>query len=239
KDWQALWDHGGFPEPFLRRDKSFSRRWHKLRGAQLLREDVRDLTGIRELDQLAILVKLLKERSGQQIVYSNLARSIRVSENTARNWVATLCSLQFGFLVRPWYRNITKALRKEPKWFLRDWSGISDTGSRAETLIACHLLKAVHGWSDLGFGDFELRYIRDKQKREVDFLVLRDDQPWFLVEVKHRDDKLSPNLAFFQKQTGAEHAFQTVLTEEFIDTNCFKYKKPIVVPARTFLSQLI
>jgi hypothetical protein len=70
------------------------------------------------------------------------------------------------------------------KWFLRDWSGLADDGARAETLVACHPLKAVERWTDLGFGDFELRYLRDKQKREADFLVVKDQKPWFLVEVK-------------------------------------------------------
>ncbi|MCP4600255.1 MAG: AAA family ATPase [Proteobacteria bacterium] len=41
-DWQALWEHGGVPEPFVRRDRRFSLRWQKLRNVQLLREDIRD-----------------------------------------------------------------------------------------------------------------------------------------------------------------------------------------------------
>lgn len=237
-NWQALWEHGGFPEPFLRRDRRFSLRWQKLRNAQLLREDVRDLTGIRDLDQLAILVKQLETSSGNQIVYSNIARSLRVSENTARSWIATLSALQFGFLLRPYYRNIAKAIRKEPKWFLRDWAQIRDPGSRAETFVACHLLKAIHAWTDLGFGDFGLRYIRDKQKREVDFVVTQADEPWFLVEVKRADETLSPHLAAFQKATGAKHAFQVVVDADFVDIDCFRYERPIMVPAKTFLSQL-
>jgi uncharacterized protein len=65
-----------------------------------------------------------------------------------------------------------KALRKELKWLLRDWSGLADDRARVETLIACHWPKALDGWTDLGFGEFELRYFRDKQKREMDFLVV-------------------------------------------------------------------
>ena len=45
-------------------------------------------------------------------------------------------------------------------------------------MVACHLQKAVEGWADLDFGDFELRYLRDKMKREVDFLVVRDRKPY-------------------------------------------------------------
>ncbi len=133
---------------------------------------------------------------------------------------------------------MTKALRKEPKWYLRDWSGVADEGARAETLVACHLLKAVETWTDLGLGDFELRYLRDKQKRAVDFLVVRDRKPWFLVEAKSSDDSLSSSLDYFQEQTKADHAFQVVLSLPFESVDCFRESRPAVVPARTFLSQL-
>jgi predicted AAA+ superfamily ATPase len=237
-DWQALWEHGGFPEPFVRRDRGFSRRWRELRRSQLLRDEVRDLTRIQELDQLAILGRLLEARSGEQLVYSTLAREVRVSENTIRSWVSTFCSLYFGFLLRPWHRNIAKGLRKEPKWYLRDWSGIEDKGRRWETLCACHLLKAAETWTDLGLGSCELRYIRDKQRREVDFLMLREGEPWFLVEAKHGELALSPTLEYFKRQSGSAHAFQAVFEAPFVANDCFTRHKPVVVPGRTFLSQL-
>jgi len=237
-DWQALWEHGGHPEPFLKRSSRFSLRWRELRRHQLLREDVRDLTGIQDLDQLAVMARLLAEHSSDQLIYATLATQIRVSENTVRSWVATLCALHYGFVVRPWHRNITKALRKEPKWFLSDWGGITDIGKRTETFCACHLLKAVEGWTDLGLGVFELRYIRDTQKREVDFVVIRDGEPWFLVEAKHGRSGLSPHLAYFQQQTEARHAFQVAMDSDYVEADCFSRTDPVVVPARTFFSQL-
>ena len=159
--------------------------------------------------------------------------------DTIRRWIDLLGRLHLGFLVRPWFKNVTKSLRKEPKWFLRDWSGIADEGAKAETLVACHLLKAVEGWTDLGHGRFELRYLRDKLKREVDFVVVRDGKPWFLVEVKKTDVNLSPSLIHYQTATGAEHAFQVVLDLPYVQANCFAHRKPLVVPAKTFLSQLL
>jgi predicted AAA+ superfamily ATPase len=141
--------------------------------------------------------------------------------------------------VRPWFANGAKALRKEPKWFLRDWSGIEDDGARAETFVACHLLKAVEGWSDVGLGRFELRYLRDKLKREVDFLIVRDRKPWVLVEVKTRDTALPDSLRYFQRATRAAHAFQVVMELPHVDSDCFTRSDPTVVPARTILSQLL
>ncbi|MBT3297245.1 MAG: ATP-binding protein [Victivallales bacterium] len=237
--WEALLRFGGFPEPMLSASDRFSKRWQRLRHAQLFKEDVRDLTRIQDVASVEIMGLLLAERSGQQLTVANLAQDVGVAPNTAKAWVEALCALHVGFLVRPWFRNISSALRKEPKWFLRDWSIIEDVGQRAETIIACHLLKAVEGWTDLGFGTFDLRYLRDKRKREVDFLVVRDGEPWFLVEVKAGDTSPSPHLAHYQRQTGAAHAFQVVLNLPYVDADCFARTTPTVVPARTFLSQLL
>ena len=239
-DFDALWTHGGYPEPFIKRDNRFSRRWRNLRLQQLLREDVRDLTQIHQLDQLETLVRLLSVRSAHQLVYNNLSREVRISVDTARRWIDTLCSLHLGFLVRPWFKNVSRSLRKEPKWFLRDWAAIDDPGDRAETFVACHLLKAVEGWNDMGLGEFQLGYLRDTNKREVDFIVVRDNQPWFLVEVKHGDEAISPALKYFQQQTKAPFAFQVVIEAGYVNADCFASPSgPMVVPARTFLSQLL
>ena len=240
EDFDALWRHGGYPEPFLKRDLRFTRRWRSLRQQQLLREDIRDLTRIQELGQIEALVSVLMERSGDQLVFSSLARQVQVSQDTLSRWIRTLCGFQLGFLLRPWFKNISKSLRKEPKWFLRDWSNIADEGKRAETFVACHLLKAVEGWTDLGLGEFRLGYLRDSLKREVDFVVVRDRKPWMLMEVKKADAKPSDSLACFQGQTKAPFAFQVVLDAPYVDADCFaKPKDPLVVPARTFLSQLL
>lgn len=238
EDWDALWNHGGFPEPFLRRDTRFSRRWRSLRQEQLTREDVRSVAQIETLGALETFSQILAERSAQQLIYSNLSQDVGVAVDTARRWVDILERLHYGFVVRPWFANVTKALRKEPKWFLRDWSGIADPGQKAETFVACHLLKAVDGWTDLGLGSFELRYLRDKLKREVDFLVVRDHKPWFLVEVKTRDTRLSGALEYFQKATKAKHAFQAVMELPYVKADCFARNEPVAVPARTLLSQL-
>ncbi|MBR6587518.1 MAG: ATP-binding protein [Kiritimatiellae bacterium] len=237
-EWTALVRFGGFPDPFVNRDVRFSRRWNSLRFEQLLKTDMRDLTRISELDQLSALAEILSNRSGEQLVYKSIGRDLGVDEKTAKKWIKTLKYLYFGFEVRPWFRNIENSIRKMPKWYLRDWANIQDEGKRAETFIACHLLKAVEGWTDLGYGEFSLGYLRDKSRREVDFVVTRDGIPWFLVEVKKSDTSLSEALAFFQKRTGAAHAFQVVMDAAYGEYDCFAIHSPKVVSAKTFLSQL-
>ena len=113
-------------------------------------------------------------------------------------------------------------------------------GQRAETFVACHLLKAVEGWNDMGLGVFELGYLRDKEKREVDFLVARDGEPWFLAETKRRDESMSRSLQHYQDRIGAPFAFRITVDAGYVDEDCFARPGfPLIVPARTFLSQLL
>lgn len=238
-DWQALWTYGGFPEPFLKRNRPFSRRWNALRREQLLSEDIRDLSQVVQMDQMSALMEILSNRSGEQIVYSSLGSEVRIDEKTVKSWIGILKHLFYGFEVRPYFKNIENSIRKTPKWYLRDWALVPDEGKRFETLMACHLLKAVECWTDLGLGDFELCYLRDKQKREVDFVVTRDQKPWLLVEAKKGQERLTPALSHFQRVTGASYAFQVVCDEPFVEADAFAHTEPIAVSARTFLSQLV
>lgn len=121
-----------------------------------------------------------------------------------------------------------------------DWINVDEEGSRVENLVASHLLKAVHYWTDCGLGQYGLWFVRDKEKREVDFLVSRDKKPWFLVEVKlSSKNGISKNLVYFQEKIKAKHAFQVVFNMEYVSQDCFKHTGPIIVPAQTFLAQLI
>lgn len=237
-DWDALWTHGGFPEPFVRRDVRFTHRWRKLRREQLFREDLRDLTKIADVAGIRILSELLLARAGNQIVAASLSREIGIAEKTIKAWIATLEYFHECFTVRPWFKNIENSIRKTPKWYQRDWCEVADEGARFENLVACHLLKAVDMWNDLGLGDYALYYVRNKAKAEVDFLVTKNGTPWFLVEAKTSDTVISHALTAMQKATGAAHAFQVVRDLPYSGADAFSYREPIAVSAQSFLSQL-
>lgn len=239
-EFTALFEFGGFPKPFLKRDRQFSVRWQNLRKQQLIQEDIRDVNVIHDLNRLQLLMDCLKERASQQITYSTLAKLIRVSVDTVIRWIDVLETFYYCYRIKPWSKNIVRSLIKEPKLFLWDWSLVNDRGARAENFIGSQLLKAVQNWTDRGLGEYDLFYIRTLEKKEVDFVVTKNGDAWFLVEVKLSDARhLSPHLGEFQKQTRAEHAFQVVVDMPFVNQDCFAFDKPMIVPAKTFLSQLI
>lgn len=238
--WQALIKFGGFPDPLLKGSESFHNQWRATWHDQLLREDVRDLTRVQELSQIESLAIQLQHGAGSLMNHSSLARHIGCSVDSIRRWIEILKSLFYCFSISPWFRNVPRSLRKEPKYYLWDWSQVSDDGARNENLVACALLKATQFWTETGQGNFTLHFLRDKQKREVDFLLVRDGAPWILIEVKSsRKTMLSPHLSYFQRNLGVPFALQVAFDAEFVDVDCVRLEQPKIVPAKSFLSQLI
>lgn len=238
--FHSLYTFGGFPEPFLKANVRFSNRWKRLRQQQLFTEDIRDLTRVQEVQQIELLAETLKYQTGQITNYTNLAKKVRVSVDTIRRWIRILESLYYCFTIQPWFRNVSRSLLKQPKIYLWDWSLLTDSGAKSENFIASHLLKAIHWWTDNGFGEYGLYFLRDKDKREVDFLITRNQEPWFMVEVKTDGGKsVSRNLFHFQKQIRAPHAFQASFALDYVDADCFSTEQPTIVPVKTLLSQLV
>jgi predicted AAA+ superfamily ATPase len=233
-----LYTMGGFPEPCLREDSRFYNRWKRLRTEQLFEEDLRDITRITDVSRMKILASRLARSIGGTISYSNLSTDIMVSVDTVRRWIDVLESVYYCFRIRPYIKDVARSILKEPKIFLWDWALAESEGARTENFVASHLFKMVQFLNDGGYGEYGLFYLRDKDKREVDFVVTRDAMPWFLVEVKSGDEPISPSLRHFQQKLRVPHAFQVTRSMPFVDSDCFAHPEPVKVPMMTFLSQL-
>lgn len=230
---------GGFPEPLLKGSLRFYKQWARLQHDQILRDEVRDMTAVREISQLNLLGVFLSEQAGGAVNYSSLGKFLRASSDSIRRWCDILENLYFCYFVRPYSRNIRRSLIKEPKVYLWDWSGAPEGGHRWKNLVAGHLLKAAHYWTDLGLGVFDLHFLRDKEQREVDFLVTQDGKPWFLVEVKtSKDAPLNPALDYFQKETGAKHAWQAAVETPATGADCFSVETPVKISLADLLARL-
>jgi uncharacterized protein len=238
--FNKLLKFGGFPEPLDMGTTQFYHLWRSSRDQQLLREDVRDLVNVQQISQIESLAEFIRLQAGQLVSYTSFATKIGISIETVKRWLQVLKALYYCYEIRPWIKNISRSLIKGPKLYLWDWALLDNKGAKYENFIASHLKKALHYWTDRGFGTYQLHYLRTKDKREVDFLVSKNKEPWFIVEVKAaKENHLCKNLEYFQKKTGAKHAFQVVFSCKHQNINCFSYDYPIIVPATTFLSQLV
>ncbi len=194
---EQLLKFGGFPEPFLGASEESHRRWSLQRREILVQQDVRDLTNIQSLSLIEHLLLLIPNRVASVLSINALREDLRVAYNTVVAWLETLERLYVIFSLKPFSTRVTRTVHKEKKIYLWDWSQIKDPGARFENFIASHLWKAVQFWQDLGYGEFGLFFLRDRDRREVDFCITRDHQPWLLVEAKLSDSAPAEPLDFY------------------------------------------
>src|SRR5260221_3393207 len=118
--------------------------------------------------------------------------------------------LYYCYVIKPYAKSLTRAIKKESKLYLWDWSEVVDPAARFENMIASHLLKYCNYLTDTGYGEFELRYLRNKEKFELDFLILKNKRPWLPFEVKLNDEIPSLNWPIFMKQLGLNYGIQII-----------------------------
>lgn len=224
----SLLTFGGFPEPLLKGSARFYNRWKSTRLEQVFNEDIRDLTRVQDIKQIRALATLLEHCVGSGVNYSSLSNELNVTSDTIKSWINILESLYYVYSIKPYFKNVANSIRKQPKVYLWDWSLLKDEGAKKENFVASLLLKSVDFWTDSGLGNFELFYLRDKSQREVDFLVVKDDEPFMLIECKSSSkEPISPQLKHYQDLLKCTYALQVCFDLPQSSLDPLEYKTPI------------
>jgi predicted AAA+ superfamily ATPase len=230
---EALLKFGGFPEPLFRQDEAEHRIWQRDRIARVVREDLRDLEHVREVSLIEHLVELLPSRVSAPLSVKNLAGDLQVDHKTVEHWLQILENMYVCFRVSPFGAPRIRAVKKERKLYLWDWSAIDEPGPRFENLVGAQLLKYCHFVEDNEGWPMELRYLRDTDKREVDFVVVKKGKPLFAVECKVSDKHVDPALTYFGSRTSIPHFYLVHLGSAH-----FERGNVTVVPFARFCSDL-
>ena len=191
---------GGFPQPFIVGKTSFLNRWKDQYLERLVREDVRDFSSTLHLDKMDMLARLLPERSQSPVSLLSLAEDLEASPVGVKNWLRLFEVLFFGFLLKPYHRKIHRAVKKEAKWYFQQWAFVDEPGARFENYLAVQLSSCCSAWREQGQGLYELFYLRDQDKREVDFLICKDLQPLALIEAKNSPQPWPAALHFYTQR---------------------------------------
>jgi len=208
KNLDLLLKFGGFPEPLLKQNESSLKRWHLQRLDRIIQSDVRDLEQVKEISHLALLADAMPERVGSPLSRLNLAQSLEVDFKTVERWISILENVYYCFRIAPFGSSKLRAVKKEQKLYLWDWSEHGDEGKKWENFVASHLLKYCHVMEDTQGDRMELRFLRDVHGREVDFVVLKDKRPLFAVECKSGAKNVSPNIHYFSERTNIPIFYQ-------------------------------
>ncbi len=230
-----LIERGGMPEPFLADDPVQALRWRQQYFTDLVREDVVEFSRIQEIRVMRLLVALLRERVGSPLSVASLARDLQVAPNTVSKYLDVLESLYVIFLVRPFHRNVARAILKAPKVYFFDTPYVcGDDGVQWENACAAMLLKHVHFEQDVLGKQFTLHYLRTKEGAEIDFVLCEGGEPVQLIECKHADRQPASALIKFAGQFPQAEAIQLVreLRQE-------EFRRPVsIIRGADWLAQL-
>ena len=235
-DLRDLLTFGGFPEPFLGLSAVEARRWSREYRTRLIREDVASLERIQDLGHLELLMLRLPDLVGSPLSINSLREDLQISHRAASAWIAALERLYAIFRVPPLGAPRLRAVKKEQKHYHLDWSIVPSDAARFENLVACHLLKWVHFQQDALGRDVELRYFRDTDGREVDFVVVERRMPMLMVECKWADAEIDRNVRYLKARFPQTDAWQVSATgtKDFVSPDGIR-----VAPALTLLNNLI
>ncbi len=201
---------GPFPEPLLGGSLVEAKRWSRQYRSRLVREDVADLERVTEMGAIESLSIRLPALIGSPLSLNGLREDLQVAHKTVERWLDIFERLMFIFRLDPFGPPRIKAVKKSRKHYLFDWLAIEDEGARFENLVAFHLLKECHYLEDTQGRDMELRFFRDVEGREVDFVQLEDKRPIRFVECKLSDTTISPALLYLRRKFPQVESLQVI-----------------------------
>lgn len=235
-DLESLLKFGGFPEPFLNQTETHWKRWQRERLSRVVKEDLVTLEQVKEVSQLEVLSILLQDKVGALLSINSLREDLAASHEAVDRWVKIFENLYYCFLLPPYGAKKINALKKDRKLFMWDWSLCKTPGARFENLVASNLLKYCHFIEDTQGDDMMLCYLRDKSKREVDFVVLKNGRPVFAVESKTGDKDESKHIAYFAARTPIPVFYQVHLGERDYEVSNTRTR---VMPFTTFATEIL
>lgn len=233
---ETLLKLSGFPEPYFGGSEDEARRWSREYRSRLIREDLQSLERIHDVGNLEHLMLRLPDLVGSPLSINALREDLQVSHKAVCNWLNILERLYAIYRISPFGSPKLRAVKKEQKHYHFDWSLVPQDGFRFENMVASHLLKWVNFLEDTTGRDMELRYFRDVDKREVDFIITENGKPTHAIECKLDDDAVSPGLRYFHDRFPKCEAWQISCRgkKDYVTPNGIR-----VAPAILFLSQLV
>jgi len=217
-----LLTYGGFPEPFLSKSDTELLRWRRNRLNRVVYQDVADLGTIKELSLMELLVDVLPLKVGSPLSIKSLQEDLEVSPNTVLRWIEILEAVYYCYRILPYGPPKIKAVKKANKLYLWDWSEVESKGARFENFVAGQLLKYCHFLEDTQGHKMELRYLRDVELREIDFVVLKNKKPIFAVECKTGESHISKSIYYFRERVPIPKFYQVHLgTKDYVDKNIY------------------
>jgi uncharacterized protein len=222
----------GFPEPFLNGKIKFQKLWQKNYSERIIFEDIRDISQIRDLDSAHSLLNMLSGTISSPLSINSLREDLELNHSTVKNYLKYFNLSYLTFEISPYSKNLRHSIKKEKKLYFYDWTRVEEESAKFENYIAVELQTLANLWTDSGYAETEIFYLRLKNKKESDFLITKDKQPWLIIEVKLNSKDLESHHYAFSKNLGNIPILQITNLNDLIIK---KSDKSFVVSADRFL----
>ena len=236
QELRSLLELGGFPEPYFGSSQVEARRWSREYRQRLFEGDIQTLESVHDLGNLELLALRLPELVGSPLSVNALREDLQVAHKTVAGWLDILERLYAIFRLEPFGVPQLRAVRKARKHYQMDWTLVEEPGVRFENMVALHLLKWVAWQADTQGRDLELRYFRDVDGREVDFVLVERRRPVLMVEAKWQDRPIDRGLRYLKARFPGCPAWQVSATgtKDYLSPEGIR-----VCPAWVFLGTLV
>ena len=200
-DMNRLIERGGFPEPYLTENSIDAKRWRLQYTDSLIRTDALDFNNLGNIRAIQMIFDLLRQKVGSPISYKSIAEDVQIAPNTVKKYIEILEAIYVIFRVTPHSKNIGRSLLKEPKIYFYDTGLVQgDEGTVFENFVANALMKHTFAQIDYAAEPYQLKYLRTKDGREIDFALVCDNKVEVVIEVKASDKNISPHLSWAQEK---------------------------------------
>jgi predicted AAA+ superfamily ATPase len=223
----------GFPEPLLRQNSLFAKKWHDSYIERIVKEDIRDLSHIRQIEKVMDLLFLLPDKIVSPLSINSLRQDLELNFNTVKNYIDYLVLGYVLFALSPFHKKKTRLIKKERKIYFYDWAVIQDEAKRFENFVALELKTRVDMWKDMLEDDYELMYVRTRDGKESDFLIIKNSEPYVLFEVKLSSSRISKHHYLHSKLLGNVPFIQLVKESKILEV---ENKNFYVVSASRFFA---
>ncbi len=235
-DFMTLLQLGGFPEPFFSGSSVNSKRWSLDYRSRLIEEDLVSLEQVHDLGTLELLLINLPNYVSSPLSLNSLREDLNVAHKTVSKWLDIFERLYAIFRLPPFGAKGLRAVKKEQKHYHFDWILIKEKGPRFENMVALHLLKWCHFLRDSEGRELVLKYFRDIDGREIDFVVVEEEKPLLFIECKWQDSSISKHLTYLKNKFANAQFYQisAIGSKDYISVNNIR-----VCPAYRFLQDLV
>lgn len=185
---------GGFPEAILLKNRE-RKKWHEDYIDALIERDLADITRIQRQDAMKELVKVLVAWSGKHMDIAAIGSGLSIRRPTVESYINTLEALYLVERIRPWTQTDYGRVGKQPKLFMTD-SGLMTSvlgwhknqaaldADRSGKIIETFVFNELAAQIDACDTEYKLFHYRDREQREIDFLIERDGHALLGIEIK-------------------------------------------------------